>query len=72
MTPYRRNRTLREFEKRRALPIVEPSLTTLKIMIDAAIVRGEKSVSLEIRQFILEIKHENDNSRLQSHTSRRR
>jgi len=54
LTPYRRNRTLRAVEKSQARAPIAGALKILKTMIDAAIVRGEQSISADIKSFITE------------------
>ena len=55
MTPYRKNRMLRELaDKCQPRELPKRSLVVLQIMINAAIARGERGISKEIAEFVKE------------------
>jgi hypothetical protein len=52
MTPYQKNKALRELQLKKSSVQIDDGLRILKIMVDAAITRGEKSICVEISEFV--------------------
>lgn len=52
MTPYQKNKALRDSQLKKSRVQADDGLRMLKIMVDAAITRGEKSICVEILEFI--------------------